>query len=133
MRCRSCDVELPEGAAFCVKCGARQIAGETFETIDRMIEDYRKRLDQKPDDADARFNLALAYKTKRLDDLAIQELERVRTQINDFADLEYELGALYMRRGDRDQALNAARRALAIDPEHHLAKHLLERITAESG
>jgi len=133
MRCRSCDAELPEGAAFCLKCGARQVAGETFETIDRMIEDYRKRLDQKPDDADARFNLALAYKTKRLDDLAIHELERLRTQVSDFADLEYELGALYLRQGSRDQALNAAQRALAIDPEHHPAKHLLERINEDTG
>jgi tetratricopeptide (TPR) repeat protein len=133
MRCRSCDAELPEGATFCPKCGTRQAAGETFETIDRMIEDYRRKLEQKPDDADARFNLALAYKKKRLDDLAIGELERLRTQVSDFADLEYELAALYLRQKHCDRALDAAQRALTIDPHHHAAKHLLQRITREKG
>jgi tetratricopeptide (TPR) repeat protein len=128
MRCRHCDAELPEGAAFCMQCGTRQAVGETFETIDRMIEDYRKKLDQRPDDTDARFNLALAYKQKKLDDLAIGELEQLRTQVSDFADLEYELATLYLRRNQSEQASEAARRALAIDPHHRGAKRLFERI-----
>jgi tetratricopeptide (TPR) repeat protein len=133
MQCRSCDAELAEGAAFCPKCGARQEAGGEFETIDRMIEDYRRRLDQKPEDADARFNLALAYKHKRLDELAITELERLRGQGVEFADLEYELGALYLRRRQPEQALEAAQRALALEPGHRAAQWLLDRIARQRG
>jgi len=133
MRCRSCDAELPQGAAFCPQCGTGQEAGAEFETIDRMIEDYRRRLDQKPQDADARFNLALAYKHKRLDELAIAELERLRDQGVEFADLEYELGALYLRRRQSEQALQAAQRALAIEPDHRAAKQLLSRIAQDRG
>ena len=133
MRCRSCNAELSEGAAFCPSCGAQQAVGATFETIDRMIEDYRRRLDQKPRDADARFNLALAYKHKRLDDMAIAELERLREQGEEFADLEYELANLYLRQRKRGQAVEAARRALAADPDHAAAKRLLQRLVGEKG
>jgi len=133
MRCRNCDAEIAADAAFCAKCGARQAAGAAFETIDRMIEDYRRKLDHKPDDADARFNLALAYKHKRLDQLAIVELERLRGQTADFADLEYELGALYLRQGRAADALAAAQRALAIDPEHRAARRLLDRASRKEA
>jgi len=133
MRCRSCNSEVPQGAAFCPKCGARQEAGAEFETIDRMIEDYRRRLDDKPDDADARFNLALAYKHKGLDELALAELARLRDETEGFADLEYEMAALYLRRGELDQAREAAQRALAIEPDHRSAKRVLARIEQERG
>jgi len=133
MRCRSCNSEVPQGAAFCPKCGARQEAGAEFETIDRMIEDYRRRLDDKPDDADARFNLALAYKHKGLDELALAELARLRDETEGFVDLEYEMAALYLRRGELDQAREAAQRALAIEPDHRSAKRVLARIEQERG
>lgn len=135
MRCRSCDAELPEGAAFCPKCGTRQEAGAGFETIDRMIEDYRRRLDQKPEDADARFNLALAYKHKRLDEMAVAELERLREQGVEFADLEWELAQLYLRLGNREQSLQAGRRALGLDAEgkHPWAKKFLRLLDQAQG
>jgi tetratricopeptide (TPR) repeat protein len=133
MRCRNCDAELAADAAFCHKCGARQAAGAAFETIDRMIEDYRRKLDQKPDDADARFNLGLAYKQKGLDALAIPELERLRSEGVEFADLECELGALYLRQGRAGDALAAAQRALVMDPEHHAAKRLLDRASRKEA
>jgi tetratricopeptide (TPR) repeat protein len=133
MRCRSCDAELPEAAAFCPKCGARQADGVGLETIDRLIADYRRRLDDQPEDADARFNLALAYKHKGLDDLALGELERLRAQGEEFADLECEAAALYERRGDRDQAVQALQRALTIEPEHDAARRRLRELERHAG
>jgi tetratricopeptide (TPR) repeat protein len=136
VRCRSCDAEVPADSAFCPKCGARQQVGAQFETIDRLIEEYRRRLDDQPDDAGARFNLALAYKHKGLDDLALVELERLREQTADFADLEYELAALYAHGGQADKARKAAERALVIDPAHGGARRLLrllERRAQERG
>jgi len=128
MRCRSCDAEIAEGSAFCPTCGARQEAGIQFETVDRLMDDFRRRLDERPDDADARFNLALAYKHKGLDEMALAELERLREQAPDLADVEYELAALYARRGAIAEALQAARRALAIEPDHRAAQSLLQRL-----
>ncbi|UCH35662.1 MAG: zinc-ribbon domain-containing protein [Armatimonadota bacterium] len=128
MRCRNCQADIPDDAAFCPKCGTRQAAGAALETIDQMIEDYRRRLNTKPDDADARFQLALAYKHKKLDDLAIAELEQLRQQGVEFADLECELAALYLRQGRRDDAAEAVRRALALEADHRAAKQLIQRI-----
>ncbi len=129
MRCRTCDAEVAEGSAFCPKCGARQAVGIQLETVDRLIEDFRRRLDERPDDADARFNLALAYKHKGLDELALAELERLREQAPGLADLEYELAALHARRGAIAEARQAAQRALAIEPDHRAARSLLRRLT----
>lgn len=133
MRCRSCDTELPQDAAFCPKCGARRAVGVQFETIDRMIEDYRHRLDDQPDDADARFNLALAYKQKRLHELAIAELERLREHGAELADLEYELADSYLQAGQRDRAKEAIRRAFALDVKrgHRWAGRFLRLLERE--
>lgn len=133
MRCRSCDAEMAEDSAFCPRCGAWQVGGAGLETVQRMVEDYRRRLDQQPEDADARFNLALAYKHLGLGDLALAELERLRSQGEDFADLEYELAWQYWRSGRWDDAEAALQRAIALEPGHGAARELLRRLEQERG
>ena len=91
---------LLKGANFCAACGRslRPLA------IARMMEDARRALDANPNDLSARYNLALAYKLSGLDDLAVQELDRVAERQPDFADVHYELAQLYLKAGRREEA-----------------------------
>jgi tetratricopeptide (TPR) repeat protein len=122
MRCPRCRHENEPGANFCSQCGARLGAGTAV--IDRMIEDFRRRLEDKPDDADARYNLGLAYRVKGQDELAIGELEQAREQSPDVADIEAELAEAYLRVGRTDEARRAAERALALEPGHERARRV---------
>lgn len=96
--------------------------------IAAMIQDALKALNQKADDAAARYNLAIAYKLAGSDELAIAELTKVAQLQPDFADAFYEVGALHAKHGRRSEALAALTRAIELDPEDTRAARLLERL-----
>ena len=124
MRCPRCQHENEPRANFCSKCGTRLGAGTA--AIDRMIEDFRRRLEDAPEDADARYNLGLAYRVKGQDELAIIELEQARQQSPDVADIEAELAEAYHNLGRIEEARQAAERALALEPGHERAQRILD-------
>jgi len=124
--CPNCSQAVAEGANFCPSCGASLGS----PAIESMIADARRALSANPDDASARHNLALAYKLGGMDDLAIQEFQRVAELQPDFADVHYELGFLHAKHGRTDQAIAALRRATSLDPDHRRARALLERLRA---
>jgi tetratricopeptide (TPR) repeat protein len=128
-RCPSCHKALPPAASFCDGCGARVVTGERT-VLDDMIDDFRRALDRDPDDVDARHNLALCYLRARQDDLALIELERVRTALPDFADAYYHLARIHHRRGDHHRAREMLDAALEIEPNHAEAKRLREQLAA---
>jgi tetratricopeptide (TPR) repeat protein len=91
-----------------------------------MIDDFRRRLEDYPDDADARYNLGLAYRVKGQDELAVVELEQASRQSPDVADIEAELAEAYQKLGRTEDARRAAERALALDAGHERARRVLE-------
>ena len=123
-KCPNCGAEVPEEANFCPKCGA----SKRSSAIDRMIEDARQALASNPDDAPARYNLAIAYKLGGMEDLALQELSRVAELQPDFGDVHYEIGVLHAKSGRAEEAITALARAVELDPGHTRAERLLERL-----
>lgn len=126
--CANCGREMQAEANFCSVCGASQLS----PAIDSMIGDARRALTSDPNDADARHNLALAYKHGGMDELALQEFARVAELQPDFGDAHYEIGLLQAKAGRTEEAILALGRALEVDPAHARAKRLLERLRGAS-
>ncbi len=124
VKCPSCGRELSEEANFCDKCGA----SVRSSAIDQMVEDARRTLSSDPDDAAARYNLAIAYKLRGMEELAVQELRRVAEQQPDFVDVHYELGLLHVKSGRTKEAIEALSRTVELDPGHERAERLLRRL-----
>jgi Flp pilus assembly protein TadD len=125
-KCQSCGADLADDANFCPKCGA----SVRTTAVDDMVEDARRALSQNPNDASARYNLAIAYKLGGLADLALQELARVADQQPDFADVHYEIGVLQAQAGRPKEATAALTRALSLDPGNSRAQRLLQKLKA---
>jgi len=126
-KCPKCGAEAAEEANFCAACGASLRS----RAIAAMIEDARRALSSSPDDASARYNLAVAYKLSGMEDLALQEFSRVAELHPDFADAHYEMGLLHAKSGRTQEAVAALARTLESDPDHTRARRLLERLRPE--
>ena len=131
MNCPNCGKEAEPGANFCSRCGASLLPSEET-SIDRMIDDYRRTLEKKPDDADTHYNLALAYRLQGRDDLALIELERVTELAPDFADAYYQMGLIYLRQERFPESCQAATKALEYEPDHAGARRLRERLSGKT-
>lgn len=123
-KCPNCAREVQEGMNFCGHCGATLRSG----AVEAMIEDARQALSQDPDDASARYNLAIAYKLGGMEDLALEELGRVADIQPDFVDVHYEMAVLRAKLNQREQAIAAAKKALDLEPGHDRARRLLARL-----
>ena len=70
MKCDSCGGALPPGNRFCGECGApvkREAptpSGAPVEVLDALIADYRKEVKDRPGDANAKYNLAMALEQR---------------------------------------------------------------------
>ena len=122
--CPICGREVGEGANFCPICGASLHS----PAVAAMIQDAHRALAQDPDDANSRYNLAVAYKLAGMDDMAIEELNRVAQLQPDFSDVHYQLGLLHARQGRLEEARMALRRAAELDPEDERAARALKRL-----
>jgi len=111
---------------FCPVCGARLKAASA--AVSRMIEDYRKRISTSPEDADAHYNLALAYLEAKEDGLAEVELRRVIELEPGFADAHLRLASIYLGRGEREKARKELQKALVAEPNNPAAREMLERL-----
>ncbi|MDH4179889.1 MAG: tetratricopeptide repeat protein [Armatimonadota bacterium] len=123
-KCPSCGRELSDDANFCDKCGAS--LGSS--AISQIIDDAKKAISANPNDASARYNLAIAYKLGGMEDLALEELSRVAELQPDFVDVHYELGVLHAKSGRTEQAIGALSRAVELGPGHARAERLLRRL-----
>ncbi len=124
-QCASCGSEMADGHNFCPTCGT----SVQSPAVAAMIHDARQALSTNPDDASARYNLAIAYKLGGMEDMALQELGRVAELQPDFADVHYELGLLHAKRGRKQEAISALTRARDLDPGDDRASRLLAKLT----
>ncbi|MGD0110875.1 MAG: tetratricopeptide repeat protein [Armatimonadota bacterium] len=122
--CPNCGRTAEDGANFCSHCGASLRS----QTMDRMIQDARREVENSPDDASKRFNLALACKLGGMHDLALAEFSRVAELQPDYGDAYYEIGLLHARAGRTEDARAALREALEVEPDHARARKLLDRL-----
>lgn len=124
--CPECGAEIPEGANFCPVCGARVKA--IMGAVSRLIEDYQRVLRDSPDNADAHYNLALAYMQAEDYVAAEKELLEVLRLEPQFADALVRLGRICIGRGEAEKAREYLLKALAIDPDEETAVRLLASI-----
>lgn len=129
VKCPSCGREIEGGPSFCPACGAPAVESPA---IAAMIQDARQALTSDPDDTSARYNLAMAYKLGGLDDIAIEELQRLAELQPDFGDVFYEMGLIHAKHGRRQEAISALARARELDPDDVRAHELLERLRSEA-
>ncbi len=124
-KCPSCGREIGSGPSFCPACGAPAVASPA---IAAMIQDARRALADDPGDTAARYNLAIACKLGGLDDVAIDEFERVVELQPDFGDAFYEMGSIHAKHGRTEKAIAALTRARELDPDDARAERLLQSL-----
>lgn len=119
MKCPICQADLPEGAKFCPKCGAKVTEGEEINlALLDLISQYERRLSQDPKDTATRFNLSLTYIRLKQWGAAIQHLELVRQQEPDFPDAWYLLAVAYHNIGQREKAHELLNEFVQRFPDH---------------
>ncbi|MCX7015006.1 MAG: tetratricopeptide repeat protein, partial [Candidatus Sumerlaeota bacterium] len=91
--------------------------GEQADQLGKAITNLKKAVELRPDWARAQYNLGLAYNQAgrvREATLALEKALRADSRLFDAA---YALSTIYLRQGDMKEAREAARRALAINPD----------------
>lgn len=130
MKCPVCGKECGEEDNFCSRCGAKlrvERKEKSLESLDRMIQDFQKKIEDNPKDPDIYYNLALAYAMKKDDQLAIIQLQKVLAIDPSFSDALLLLGKLYIRQKKYEEARKYLLKVLEVEPNRE-AEELLKRI-----
>jgi|GEM_PF-2546610 len=91
--------------------------------VDQVIEKYERLSAEKPDDADYRYLLGIAYLYSEFDtegatfDAAFDELTRAKELNPKMKHVNYTLGYVYWAREEFDAAIEAYRAEIELDPE----------------
>jgi len=92
-------------------------------SVDQVIVKYERLSADKPDDADYRYLLGIAYLYNDFDlegatfDAAFDELTRARELNPTMKHVNYTLGYVYWARGEFESAIEAYRAEIELDPE----------------
>ncbi len=128
MKCPICQADLPEGAKFCLQCGARISESEEINpALLDLIAQYERRLSQDPKDTATRFNLSLTYIRLKQWGAAIQHLELVRQQEPDFPDAWYLLAVAYHNIGQKKRARELLSEFVRRFPDHPKVAELRQK------
>lgn len=127
-KCSNCGLELAEDDRFCRRCGTPVAGHEQSSTVEAMAAEYRKVLDEHPDDADAHYSLALALMYHGRWSEAAEHLQRVAELVPAFTDALLRLAVCLAREGRLEDAEEAAERARASAPSNKDVELLLQQI-----
>jgi tetratricopeptide (TPR) repeat protein len=131
MNCPACDREISAEDAFCKHCGQR-LGGPPRQsrsaTVDDMEREYRQWLAEKPQDADAHYNVGLANLYSGNYAEAAEAFTVVIELLPEDA-AGYEKLAVSLAKLRRyDDALVHARQASRLDPECEAIRRLLRAL-----
>ncbi len=106
----------------------RKLATANVAAWAEQVRQFGQRVDANPDDANARLELAAAYRKQHENDRAIAELTEALRIDDSLVRAHLQLGFMLARAGDLDAAEKHFRRVLIIDPFNQAAKANLETI-----
>ena len=119
---------------YCRECGVRLgRSTRASATVQDMARDFAAKLEDRPTDADAKYNLALAFLYQGDWEGACAELDAVVELVPEFAEAWERLAFARLKVGDADAALAALEKVVALDPSRRQARTALERLRARSG
>lgn len=98
------------------------------QAVEDIVAEYRNRLNEKPEDSDARYNLGLAYYHAGLWEQAAAEFRLVVEREPGYADAWSRLAVCQARLAETDGALNSAREAVRLDPQSAVSRRVLEQL-----
>ena len=101
MNCAECGKEAREGDRFCSGCGVSLSPSARRDVVDDLIRDYRKELEDKPDDTSVLYNLGLALERKGRLDEALDVWRTVQMIEREFPDVDEAIVRLRRRIEDR--------------------------------
>lgn len=119
------------GAEVAAEAAAEHEDWRPSQAVEDMVQEYRNRLNETPEDHSARFALALAYVFARRWEQAARELELVIEALPEYADARYRLALCRAQLGQRDAAVEAARAAIRLEPRQKRYQKLLESLEHE--
>jgi len=85
----------------------------------------------KPDYARGHYNLGIAYQSKGLSEMAIQQYLTALGLKPDYAEAHFNLGLIYLKNGSKDMARTELELGLRIKPDNDTAKQILDSITSQ--
>lgn len=104
------------------------------DQVEASITQYEQQLSTAPDDANARFNLALLYKMARRYADALSAYEAaIELQIDDVEEVYSNIGVLYSEMRQGDKAREMYEKALEIDADYVPALFNLAALFEETG
>jgi tetratricopeptide (TPR) repeat protein len=131
MDCPGCGREIAEEDAFCRHCGAR-LGGPPKQsrsaTVDDMEREYRQWLADKPQDADAHYNVGLANLYSGNYDEAEKSFRTVVELLPEEASGYEKLAVALAKLGRRREALEEAQAACRLDPECEAIRRLVKAL-----
>jgi len=131
LKCPVCGKECREEDNFCSNCGTRlKLPKEErgLESLDRMIEDFRRKLEDNPKNPDIYYNLALAFSMKGEDEIAMTQLRNVLAIDPDFSDALLLLGKLCLKHRLWDEAKKYLKRFIELEPDREDIKEILKKL-----
>ena len=104
------------------------------DQVEASISQYEQQLSTGPDDANARFNLALLYKMARRYADALSSYEAaIELQIDHVEEVYSNIGVLYSEMRQGDKARDMYEKALEIDADYIPALFNLAALFEETG
>ncbi len=130
MNCPICGAQVAEEARFCWKCGAplTDSSEEINLAVSDLVREFSQRVAERPNDPDARYNLARALIELRRWGPAAKELMSVRDLQPDFPDALYWLAVCYWHLGRLQESRSFLTQLLREDPRHADGIKLLNRL-----
>jgi tetratricopeptide (TPR) repeat protein len=134
MRCPSCKAEVAASDRYCRECGVRLgRSTRASATVQDMARDFAAKIEDRPADADAKYNLALAFLYQGEWQNACAELDAVVELVPEFTEAWERLAFARLKLGDVDAALVALEKVVALDPSRRDARTALDRLRARSA
>lgn len=127
-KCQHCGLELSPEDRYCRRCGAKVGGRPPSATLEAMAAEYRKDVEEHPDDLDSRFSLGLALFYNERWAEAEEHLRRVTELAPDFADAYARLAVCLAKLGRLDEAEAVVARGLANAPDNRELARLREQL-----